>query len=183
MFIHSLIFRLLYAHRLIYVHMFCFRHMHGYGSHTFKMVNANDEPVYCKFHYKTDQVLSVFRKYCHKIWTSCSRCTVWKFHCKLARYIYCTESSPTKLTRYIQCTASSTTKLTGTYIGVKHIQLQNWPRGASVQQVFYKTDRYSLNIKVFFLKMIFLNSASSAAALVVYLSFSSPSMKSRLHTE
>ncbi|XP_034031889.1 catalase isoform X2 [Thalassophryne amazonica] len=32
-----------------------FRHMNGYGSHTFKLINADDEPVYCKFHYKTDQ--------------------------------------------------------------------------------------------------------------------------------
>ncbi|XP_077373632.1 catalase [Festucalex cinctus] len=32
-----------------------FRHMNGYGSHTFKLINANGEPVYCKFHYKTDQ--------------------------------------------------------------------------------------------------------------------------------
>ncbi|XP_068595417.1 catalase [Brachionichthys hirsutus] len=32
-----------------------FRHMNGYGSHTFKMVNAADECFYCKFHYKTDQ--------------------------------------------------------------------------------------------------------------------------------
>ncbi|XP_068116945.1 catalase-like [Hyperolius riggenbachi] len=32
-----------------------FRHMNGYGSHTFKLVNANGEAVYCKFHYKTDQ--------------------------------------------------------------------------------------------------------------------------------
>ncbi|XP_017758285.1 PREDICTED: catalase [Eufriesea mexicana] len=31
------------------------RHMNGYGSHTFKLVNANNEIVYCKFHYKTDQ--------------------------------------------------------------------------------------------------------------------------------
>lgn len=31
------------------------RHMNGYGSHTFKLVNAKDEAVYCKFHYKTDQ--------------------------------------------------------------------------------------------------------------------------------
>lgn len=29
--------------------------MNGYGSHTFKLVNANGEAVYCKFHYKTDQ--------------------------------------------------------------------------------------------------------------------------------
>eukprot|EP00118_Oscarella_pearsei_P026473 m.309963 g.309963 ORF g.309963 m.309963 type:complete len:507 (+) comp48769_c0_seq1:38-1558(+) len=32
-----------------------YRHMNGYGSHTFKMVNKKDEPVYAKFHYKTDQ--------------------------------------------------------------------------------------------------------------------------------
>uniref|UniRef100_A0A667XKP6 Catalase n=1 Tax=Myripristis murdjan TaxID=586833 RepID=A0A667XKP6_9TELE len=28
------------------------RHMNGYGSHTFKMVNAEGQAVYCKFHYK-----------------------------------------------------------------------------------------------------------------------------------
>jgi len=32
-----------------------FRHMNGYGSHTFKLVNAKNEAVYCKFHAKTDQ--------------------------------------------------------------------------------------------------------------------------------
>ncbi|XP_019748872.1 catalase [Hippocampus comes] len=32
-----------------------FRHMNGYGSHTFKLINGDGEPVYCKFHYKTDQ--------------------------------------------------------------------------------------------------------------------------------
>eukprot|EP00918_Siedleckia_nematoides_P108298 GHVU01236354.1.p1 GENE.GHVU01236354.1~~GHVU01236354.1.p1 ORF type:complete len:505 (+),score=74.07 GHVU01236354.1:126-1640(+) len=31
------------------------RHMNGYGSHTFKLVNAKGEAVYCKFHCKTDQ--------------------------------------------------------------------------------------------------------------------------------
>lgn len=34
-----------------------YRHMNGYGSHTFKLVNAKGEPVYCKFHYKTDQTI------------------------------------------------------------------------------------------------------------------------------
>jgi len=34
---------------------FGYRHMNGYGSHTFKLVNAQGNPVYCKFHYKTDQ--------------------------------------------------------------------------------------------------------------------------------
>jgi catalase len=31
------------------------RHMNGYGSHTFKLVNNKNEAVYCKFHMKTDQ--------------------------------------------------------------------------------------------------------------------------------
>ncbi|GFV13635.1 catalase [Trichonephila clavipes] len=31
------------------------RHMNGYGSNTFKLVNSNNESVYCKFHYMTDQ--------------------------------------------------------------------------------------------------------------------------------
>ncbi len=33
-----------------------YRHMNGYGSHTFKLVNKDGHPVYCKFHLKTDQV-------------------------------------------------------------------------------------------------------------------------------
>lgn len=32
-----------------------FRHMNGYGSHTFKLINDKGEPSYCKFHYKTNQ--------------------------------------------------------------------------------------------------------------------------------
>ncbi|KAL0276945.1 UNVERIFIED_CONTAM: hypothetical protein PYX00_004400 [Menopon gallinae] len=32
-----------------------YRHMNGYGSHTFKLVNDKHEAVYCKFHYKTNQ--------------------------------------------------------------------------------------------------------------------------------
>jgi catalase len=32
-----------------------YRHMNGYGSHTFKLVNKNGEPVFCKFHAKTAQ--------------------------------------------------------------------------------------------------------------------------------
>jgi len=32
-----------------------FRHMDGFGSHTFKLVNDKMEAVYCKFHCKTDQ--------------------------------------------------------------------------------------------------------------------------------
>ena len=29
-----------------------YRHMNGYGSHTFKLVNKEGVPDYCKFHYK-----------------------------------------------------------------------------------------------------------------------------------
>lgn len=32
-----------------------FRHMNGYGSHTFKLVNKEGKAVYCKFHIKTQQ--------------------------------------------------------------------------------------------------------------------------------
>lgn len=31
-----------------------YRHMNGYGSHTFKLVNAKSEQFYVKFHLKTD---------------------------------------------------------------------------------------------------------------------------------
>ncbi|CAJ0576852.1 unnamed protein product, partial [Mesorhabditis spiculigera] len=32
-----------------------YRHMDGYGSHTFKLVNKDNQPIYCKFHFKTKQ--------------------------------------------------------------------------------------------------------------------------------
>ncbi|XP_059143860.1 catalase-like [Physella acuta] len=32
-----------------------YRHMNGYGSHTFKLVNKSGQAHYCKFHFKTDQ--------------------------------------------------------------------------------------------------------------------------------
>eukprot|EP00850_Spirogloea_muscicola_P003495 SM000014S00283 [mRNA] locus=s14:479093:481820:- [translate_table: standard] len=32
-----------------------YRHMNGYGSHTFKMVNAQGKPTWVKFHFKSDQ--------------------------------------------------------------------------------------------------------------------------------
>jgi len=32
-----------------------YRHMNGYGSHTFKVVNSNNVPYYVKWHFKTDQ--------------------------------------------------------------------------------------------------------------------------------
>lgn len=32
-----------------------YRHMNGYGSHTFKLVNKEGESVWCKFHLKTNQ--------------------------------------------------------------------------------------------------------------------------------
>lgn len=32
-----------------------YRHMNGYGSHTFKLINTKGDVTYCKFHFKTDQ--------------------------------------------------------------------------------------------------------------------------------
>ncbi|CAG2184088.1 unnamed protein product, partial [Oppiella nova] len=32
-----------------------YRHMNGYGSHTYKLVNAKGEAFYTKFHWKVDQ--------------------------------------------------------------------------------------------------------------------------------
>jgi catalase len=32
-----------------------FRHMHGFGSHTFSMINAANERVWIKFHFRTQQ--------------------------------------------------------------------------------------------------------------------------------
>ena len=32
-----------------------YRHMHGFGSHTFSLINANKERFWCKFHFKTQQ--------------------------------------------------------------------------------------------------------------------------------
>ena len=34
-----------------------YRHMNGYGSHTFKLVNKDGTAVYCKFHYKVREDL------------------------------------------------------------------------------------------------------------------------------
>ena len=39
-----------------YINLCVGRHMNGYGSHTFKMVNKDNQAVYVKFHFKTDQV-------------------------------------------------------------------------------------------------------------------------------
>ncbi|ESO84839.1 hypothetical protein LOTGIDRAFT_236064 [Lottia gigantea] len=38
-----------------------YRHMNGYGSHTFKMINNDNKGVYCKFHFKTDQGIKCLR--------------------------------------------------------------------------------------------------------------------------
>ncbi|XP_013115177.2 catalase-like [Stomoxys calcitrans] len=32
-----------------------YRRMHGYGVHAYKMINAQGEPIFCKFHFRTDQ--------------------------------------------------------------------------------------------------------------------------------
>lgn len=37
-----------------------YRHMHGYGSHTFSMINAANERCYVKFHFKTAQGIKNF---------------------------------------------------------------------------------------------------------------------------
>jgi catalase len=37
-----------------------YRYMHGFGSHTFKMVNHQHEAVYVKFHYKVQHPLYTF---------------------------------------------------------------------------------------------------------------------------
>ncbi|MDQ8142864.1 catalase [Chryseobacterium sp. CFS15] len=37
-----------------------FRHMHGFGSHTFSMINENNERVWVKFHFKTKQGIKNF---------------------------------------------------------------------------------------------------------------------------
>lgn len=37
-----------------------YRHMHGFGSHTFSMINQNNERVWVKFHFKTQQGIKNF---------------------------------------------------------------------------------------------------------------------------
>jgi len=37
-----------------------FRHMNGYGSHTFSLINANNELFYVKYHFKTKQGIDNF---------------------------------------------------------------------------------------------------------------------------
>lgn len=39
---------------------FGYRHMNGYGSHTYSLINANNERHYVKFHFKTDQGIKNF---------------------------------------------------------------------------------------------------------------------------
>lgn len=41
-----------------------YRRMNGYGSHTFKLVNKEGKPVYCKFHWKVKyKICAVFQSY------------------------------------------------------------------------------------------------------------------------
>jgi len=37
-----------------------YRFMNGYGSHTFKTVNAKSEPIFCKFLFKVNNFFNVF---------------------------------------------------------------------------------------------------------------------------
>jgi len=39
---------------------YSYRHMHGFGSHTFSMINADNERVFVKFHFKTQQKIKNF---------------------------------------------------------------------------------------------------------------------------
>jgi catalase len=39
---------------------FSYRHMHGFGSHTFSLINENNERVFVKFHFKTLQGIQNF---------------------------------------------------------------------------------------------------------------------------
>ncbi|MGV3557131.1 catalase [Larkinella arboricola] len=39
---------------------FSYRHLNGYGSHTFSLINADNERVYVKFHFKTQQGIKNF---------------------------------------------------------------------------------------------------------------------------
>lgn len=39
---------------------YSYRHMHGFGSHTFSMLNAENERVFVKFHFKTQQKIKNF---------------------------------------------------------------------------------------------------------------------------
>ena len=46
-----------------------YRHMNGYGSHTFKLVNKEGQPVYCKFHYKVCYSAYVYTNvYCEVVY-------------------------------------------------------------------------------------------------------------------
>ena len=40
-----------------------YRHMNGFGSHTFKMVNATGDAVYVKFHYLVSSTPSLFHRF------------------------------------------------------------------------------------------------------------------------
>lgn len=37
---------------------YSYRHMNGYGSHTYSFINANNERIWVKFHFKTMQALN-----------------------------------------------------------------------------------------------------------------------------
>ena len=41
-----------------------YRHMDGFGAHTFKLVNAQGEAVYCKFHWKVRLKNTLFSHLC-----------------------------------------------------------------------------------------------------------------------
>ena len=55
-----------------------YRHMNGYGSHTFKMVGKDGQPVYCKFHYKVCIVTCIHTMYMYLYVVKCCMVLV---HC------------------------------------------------------------------------------------------------------
>ena len=70
--------------------------MNGYGSHTFKMVNAKDEAVYVKFHYKSDQGIKTFnRQEVFKLLTN--KCLVLEWQYELLSF----QGRDTKLGKFL----------------------------------------------------------------------------------
>ena len=68
---------------------FSYRHMNGYGSHTFKMVNSSGEAVYCKFHFKVDDNL-LWLLYNIHVWKLSVLCRLLaKYYFILSCVMYC----------------------------------------------------------------------------------------------
>ena len=70
-----------------------YRHMNGYGSHTFKLVNEAGEAVYCKFHYKVCNFVLSQELVCCVCVCFTTRCVVSVVFCLsslcVVYWIYC----------------------------------------------------------------------------------------------